>query len=344
VNVHRWFMKAIRGRLVWALAPLVLLTAVACTAAEAQVLEGILENVDSVSGEVTVKLKDGSTVTINLEDVGVETLSGAVGSASLEPGDEVSLEVADDDDDVVTTVKTHRAEVDGTIKSVDVDAQTVTVTAENGVDFTVTVTPETKIESEETDGNVTLAELEPGQQVEVKYNVDTDIAIKIEVEGDHEHEDEDKGEFEGVITAINDDTKEITLRAENGVEATYTVVSGTRLKEDVNTFADLQAGMEAKVKFDRATNELIEVEAERDEEHDDEDRGEFEGVVTAINDDTKEITLRAENGVEATYTVVSGTRLRHNDVNTFADLEVGMKAKVKFVSATNELIEVEAED
>lgn len=350
MDAHQRFMKAIRGWLVWALAPVVLLAAVACTAAEAQALEGVLENVDSVSGEVTVKLKDGSTVTLNLEDVSVATLGDAVGAASLEPGDEVSLEVADDDEDVVTSVKTHRAEVDGTIQSVDVDAQTVTVTAENGVDFTVKVTPETKIEAEETDGSATLADLAVGLQVEVKYDVDTETAIKIEVEDDHDHDDEDKGEFEGVITVINGDTKEITLRAENGVEASYTVVSDTRLKDGVNTFADLQVGMKAQVKFDRATNKLLEVEAKGEEdhndghEHDEVDEGEFEGTVTAINDDTQEITLRTEDGVEDTFTVVSNTRLEHNDVSTFADLEVGMKAKVKFDSATNELIEIEAEN
>jgi hypothetical protein len=324
-----------------------LVMVVACTPAEAQALEGVLENVDSVSGEVTVKLKDGSTVTLNLEDVSVATLGDAVGAASLEPGDEVSLEIDDNDEDVVTKVTTHRAEVDGTIQSVDVDAQTVTVTAENGVDFTIKVTPETKIEAEETDGNGTLADLVVGLQVEVKYNVDTETAIKIEVEDGHD--DEDEGEFEGVITAINNDTKEITLQAENGAEASYTVVSDTRLKSGVNTFSDLQVGMEAQVKFDRVTNELLAVEAEGDEEQDDGDgaeidEGEFEGTITAINNDTKEITLRTEDGEEGTFTVVSDTRLEHNDVSTFADLEEGMKAKVKFGRTTNELIEVEAEN
>ena len=69
---------------------------------DAAVVQGILQNVDSISGEVTVQFKDGTTMTFNLEDVDIEALQAIAGSAVLQPGDEVELTL--DEDDSVTTL------------------------------------------------------------------------------------------------------------------------------------------------------------------------------------------------------------------------------------------------
>jgi biopolymer transport protein ExbD len=105
-------------------------------------LEGILQNVDSISGEVTVKLKDGGTVTFNLKDVNVETLRKAIGNASLEAGSPVTLET--DKGKKVKTVKARHVEVEGIIKSVNEDVnkdkKTVTIASEKGGEITLEVT------------------------------------------------------------------------------------------------------------------------------------------------------------------------------------------------------------
>jgi hypothetical protein len=75
------------------LAVVILLGVAGCTPSEIQSIEGTLQNIDSVSGNVTVKLKDGSTNTFNFTDVNVETIRQALGSASLEIGDQVTIKV-----------------------------------------------------------------------------------------------------------------------------------------------------------------------------------------------------------------------------------------------------------
>jgi hypothetical protein len=60
-----------------------------CTSDELTALEGIFQNMDSVSGTITVLLKDGSTQTFNFSDVKAETIRQALGDLSIEPGDTV---------------------------------------------------------------------------------------------------------------------------------------------------------------------------------------------------------------------------------------------------------------
>ncbi len=73
---------------------LFLVLATACTPSEAEVLKGVLENVDSVNGTITVVTNDGKTVTIKIAtETQVETEGNDSTIESLEPGASVEVEV-----------------------------------------------------------------------------------------------------------------------------------------------------------------------------------------------------------------------------------------------------------
>ncbi|MEK9659112.1 MAG: hypothetical protein VW450_04120 [Chloroflexota bacterium] len=56
-------------------------------------MQGILQNVDSISGVATFQLKDGSTIPVDLAQVDLATVGNIIGAASLDAGDEVTLDV-----------------------------------------------------------------------------------------------------------------------------------------------------------------------------------------------------------------------------------------------------------
>ena len=252
--------KSWRHFLAVVLGSVALLTFVACEGYTRAQIEGILQNVDSISGDVTVTLKDGETLKFNLNNVNVEALRKAVGTASLEPGSQVTLET--DKDNEVKTVKARHAKVEGIIKSVDKDKNknTVTITSKKKGDITLEVPEETtKIEVEDNKA-ATFASLQEGQEIEAKFDVETKKALRIEV-----GKEEAQAEFEGIITAINKDatTTTVTIRAENGTDATYTVNTSKKLELDgVATFDDLKKDMKVEGKFNRANKELIKLKLE----------------------------------------------------------------------------------
>ena len=65
----------------------------ACSPAELLALQGIIQNADTLSGTITVVMKDGSIQTFNFADVKVETIIAAIGGLSLEPGDPVTIKL-----------------------------------------------------------------------------------------------------------------------------------------------------------------------------------------------------------------------------------------------------------
>ncbi|MCZ6539221.1 MAG: hypothetical protein O6922_05290 [Chloroflexi bacterium] len=242
---------------------------------DAAIVAGILENVDSVSGEVTVQLKDGTAVTFNLEDVNIEALQAVAGSAVLQPGDEVELTL--DEDDSVTTVAPSIAKAEGTILSVDIEASTVTITAENGIEFTVAVTPETHIQGKGPGPSASeLSELSPGMVVDVKYNPETLDASRIHFERrDRDRDDEDEDEVKGVISSVDTDAHTITLVDKNGDESTFKVVPSTEIDDDgPATFSAIQLGAEVEIEFDPQSMESLEIEIEETDDEDDDDEDE----------------------------------------------------------------------
>ena len=83
------------------LVPNLLLAVSSCTPGDVQTLEGILQNIDEVDGDITIQTKDGKTVTLKIDtDASVQTEDGAASSIeSLEPGSFVEIEKEKDKED-----------------------------------------------------------------------------------------------------------------------------------------------------------------------------------------------------------------------------------------------------
>ena len=88
---------ALTTKFIGLLVPLLLMVLMACTLTEDQLIEGILQNVDSINGEITIVTKDGKTVTLTIAtDAPVETEGASSAFETLEPGTTLEVEVDDD--------------------------------------------------------------------------------------------------------------------------------------------------------------------------------------------------------------------------------------------------------
>ncbi len=237
------------------LAAAMLVGTAGCTPAELQALQGTLKNVDSVSGNVTVTLKDGTTRTFNFTDVKVDTIKQALGSATLEIGDNVTVKIRDRH---VEEVQADYAEVDGTIKGVG--TANVTVTTKKQGDITLGVTANTTIRKE---GKVlTLSDLKTGEQVEVKYDVASENALRINVAGSFE---ERNAGIEGVVVSTNTTLNTVTIGTSRGDDVTLNVTGNTTIRiEDDRTGAlgDIQAGQKIQAVYEKGTMNALKISVE----------------------------------------------------------------------------------
>ena len=149
---------------------LTLLLAIACTLSERELLDGILQNVDSANGEITIVTKDGKTITLTIAtEAPVETEGASSALETLEPGASVKVEV-NEDGRVVQRIEARQAKVKGVI--IEIEGNKVTIESERGREVTVTATDLTRIKLED-DFPGTLADLQVGAEVQVKYDPDS---------------------------------------------------------------------------------------------------------------------------------------------------------------------------
>ena len=322
------------------LAPALLLVVAACTPSDAALLEGVLQNVDSANGEITIITKDGRTITLTIRtDATVESDGVSLSLEALEPGVSVELDV-DDDEREVHQVKAHIAKVEGRIEAVG--DSSIAIRTEHGRLVELEVTDGTRIKLED-DLPGTLADLVPGTEVEVKFDPETLVAFKI----DAEHED---AEIEGVLVEVSGDS--ITVQTEHGRRLTLSIDDATRIELDDHergTLIDLAVAKEVEVKFDPIELRAFKIEIENGDDHDDghdhnhHEGIEIEGVVLSVDD--SEIILRTERGEELTFAITDDTRIELDDdvLGTFSDIQVGEKVEVDYDLETNQALLIETD-
>ena len=246
-------LRTVAGFILLALFVALPLAAVACTSSEAELIEGILQNVDAVNGEITITTEDGKTVTLTIAtDASVETEGESSALEALEAGASVEVEV-DEDGQVVQHIEARQAKVEGTI--VEIEGNEVTLESKRGRRATVLVTDRTRIELEDNFPG-TLADLRLGAEVHIKFDPDSRVAFKIDTK-------EEEAKIEGVVVEVDRD--EVTVETERGRRLTLLVTDSTRieLEEDFpGTLADLQVGVELEAKFDPVTRRAFKVEVE----------------------------------------------------------------------------------
>jgi hypothetical protein len=232
------------------LAATLLAGATACTPAELQALQalqGNVKNIDSVSGNVTVQLKDGSTTTFNFNDVKVGAIKQALGGLILEHGDNVTIKR--DGEGRVREVTCRKAEVEGVIKSKVGD--NVTITTDNNRDITLVTTSNTtfKIAGKT---SPTFADLSVTQQVEATYDVTTMNALVIEVQTSDDT-DSHTGRLEGTIKSIASDNKSIVVTGILKGDVTLAISTNTTIVvsgKGTNSVAGLRVGQRIKASYD----------------------------------------------------------------------------------------------
>ncbi|HXZ30303.1 MAG TPA: hypothetical protein VEG43_03985 [Dehalococcoidia bacterium] len=244
-----------------------------CSSEQLMALQGIIQNADTLSGTITVKMKDGSIQTFNFSDVKAQPVIAALGGLSLEPGDPVIIK--QDKNGKVQEVVGNFSEVDGIINGLG--THSVNITAEQGANITLEITPETVIRIED-GGVVNSTALQVGQQVQAKYDVTNLKALRIEIQdheqqGNHQGEGEHaaKGKIEGAIAAIDTGSGNVTITTQEKGDITVHVTSNTTIRfEDKGTgvFADLQLGLQVQAEYDVSSMDALRIQV-----HDGKDEG-----------------------------------------------------------------------
>ena len=175
--------------------PLVLVLAVtlmataACTPSDIGLLKGVLQNVDSANGKITIVTNDGKTVTIKISsDTEVKAEGADTTVGTLEPGASVEIKV-EKEKQVASRIDARQAEVEGNI--VSVISGNITIKTENNRQVIIQVTNQTRIELDN-DRPGTLANLQAGVKVEAKYDPTTLLALRIKIEDEDDDADDDK--------------------------------------------------------------------------------------------------------------------------------------------------------
>jgi Cu/Ag efflux protein CusF/uncharacterized protein YuzE len=237
------------------LAVIMLLAVAGCTPGELQALQGILEKVDSASGNITVKLQDGSTQTFNFTDVSVETIRQTLGNATLEVGDQVMVRIHKNGD--IANIDVQNAEVEGVIKSLGTSS--VTITTEDMLDVTLQVTTDTGIRID-AKASASFADLALGQTVEAKYNLNTMMAARIHVDTGEEYWD-----IDGTVKAVDASVKTITIATDKGVDITLLVTPDSTIfiqGEGKSAFSDLAVGQQVEARYDPSTMAALRIMVE----------------------------------------------------------------------------------
>ena len=332
--MKRWIQPktVTKYRVLAMLAPLILLAALACEGLEAELVRGILQDVDTVSGEITITTNDGKTITLNIDTAAsVETASAGSTLPSsfqtLEPGTSVEVEL-DDDGHGVRGIVARLAQAKGTVVAIEGDE--VTVESSRGQQATVQVTERTRIRLEDNFPGQ-LADLTLGSEVKIKFDPVNRVAFKIDTE-------DEEAEIEGsIVEAVAD---EVIVETSRGRRLTLALGDRTRVELGhylPGTYADLRVGDQVEVRFDPFTRTAYKIEVEEQE-------SKIKGVIAQL--EGEHVTINTELGRSLTLAVGDQTRIEFSDdfPGTYEDLQVGDRVEARFDSVARAAFRIDVKD
>ncbi len=311
----------------------VLLLVSACTAGGAQTLEGILQNVDTVNGKITIVTKDGQSHVITIESKTEVRIDGtSVSLEAIEPGTYVEVELADESNDSARVVDARLVKIEGNITKVS--SGEIEVVHEQGAQpVKIKISNTTRIILEE-DRTGTMNDVKVGSKVEVKYDPQTMAALKIYVET------EEEADVEGVITVVSGNS--ITIQTEKGRVLALTITGSTQIVD--GTTAGLVVGKRAEVKFDPVNMVALKIELSQSESpQSSREQTEFDGFIVAISNNR--ITVQTDDGT-VTANITSGTRiqLKEGQQGTVSDLKAGDRVEVYLAPNTHDAYKIELKE
>jgi hypothetical protein len=229
-----------------------LLGLTACSAQELQSLQGVLKNVDTVSGNLTLKLKDGTTTTYNFADLNPASILDSQGNLRFDIGDNITLQVYKHPN--VKFPQFQYAFAAGTIKAIGTD--NITITAVNNGDITLKVTAQTWIVTTGK-GKAALTDLLVGQKVWTSYEKTSMNAYMIRVDFQQE-----QASAMGTIKTVYSSNSTLTVTTLKKGDITLQVTADTMIRiggKGVGTFSDLQAGQKVEVQYEVATMKALKI-------------------------------------------------------------------------------------
>jgi hypothetical protein len=320
--------------------------AVGCTATELQAMQGTLDIVDSVSGTVTVTLKDGSTQTFNFDDVTIDTLKEALGNSTLEIGDQVIIRTNKHGD--IEEVRVRYAVAEGVVTEIGDD--NFTLVTDKNVNLTLNVTSDTLIRIEDNQTGV-FSDLQVDQNVEAKYDVNTLNALRIII-----NPEEQAGFIQGTIQSLDDGDNTITIRTVKGGEITLYVTSDTVItvnNKGTGIFTDLQEDQDVKVHYDIDSLVASKIKVEpvgppgqnkdknQGPKNKDKDIKPFAplnsvafGVINEVGEDSLTLTNLKKGDLTLNTTADTQIKIPDNKIAALSDLEVGQRVVVKYDNKT----------
>lgn len=266
----------------------VLFSAIACTGNGTQNLQGILQNIDDVSGKITVVTKDGQTHVITVDSKTQITIDGkTIAIEALVPGTYIEIEREDDSPNTARVVEVRLAKIEGVI--VQFQNSELTIAPENGGgQVKVKVDSSTQIRLED-DRAGTSADLKNGVRVEVKYDPETHVVLKVYVDT------EEEADIEGTVTQVSGN--KVTIQGDKARTLTLTVGNSTQIENGV--LADIKQGVKVEAKFDPVTLVIFKIEVEENEIGEEEQEAETPPAIPhTLQGRENCLTCHGENGIK----------------------------------------------
>ncbi len=228
----------------------------------------------------------------------------------------------------------------GTVESVDAAAGGLTIKTDSGATLSLKVDSETEVRLNGQEA--TLADLEAGTVVSVRYNSETMVAAEVIARARTE------ARASGVIASVDSASGQVTVELDNGRTIGLRVDTATEIEINGQpaTLADLEAGASVKVRYDASTGVALQIEAraEAEAEEDTEDDATARGTVKSVNTLAGQIVIEAEDGTEITLNITSDTETSiDGQAATLAALAaiIGASAEVEYSTETSNALSIE---
>jgi hypothetical protein len=168
------------------------------------------------------------------------------------------------------------------------------------------------------------------------------VIIKEDENGEVQEINGNFAEVDGIIEDLGTDSVVITWEDDGEVDITLEITPETVIRiEDggaVN-FTDLQVGQQVEAKYDVTSLKALKIEIE-----DDENEGEIEGIITAIDTDNHMVTITTQDDGDIVDRVTSDTRIKiEGGTAVFAALELGLRVQAEYDESSMDALKIEVD-
>jgi len=213
---------------------------------------GVIKEVDTTTGTVTITTKGGTDVVLRLASSGLADLENKINNTARIQYNVETRGVTNADIGAEAESNTSLI-FGGTLKAVDIPAGTITITCDSGADITLSVAAEVSLASLAT---------KVGSQVTVRYNTETGEVININIEG----ESQAKINVSGTLKAVNLAEGTITITTSEGDDIILSISSSTEIRLGGAISRPLSLvthiGSELEVEYNADTNTAISINIE----------------------------------------------------------------------------------